>query len=296
MEKDVFEKYKKAGEIHKEATKLAKSLIKDGASVLDITEKIEAKIKENDGGIAFPTNVSVNDIAAHYTPDINDDLKIKKEDIVKVDIGVHVDGYIADSAFSICLADQSNPLIKASEEAVDKVIENMIPGKTVSELSDIIEEVVASHGFNPVRNLAGHSVGQYIQHGGLSIPNAKNSINHEIPEDSVIGMEVFVTDGEGWVKESSPTLIYMFLQPKPVRLPESRKILMKVFSEYQTLPFARRWLSEFGSNVKLSMALRELVNRGALREYPPLREKSGANVAQTEHTVIVKDKPIITTK
>lgn len=296
MDKEVLEKYKKAGEIHQEASKLAKGLVKDGAAALNIADKVEELILKKDAGIAFPTNVSVNDIAAHYTPDIEDELKIKKGDLVKVDIGVHVDGYIADGAFTVCIGESSNPLIKASEEALEEVIKNIAPGKTVSEISDVIEEVVGGYEFNPVRNLAGHSVGQYIQHGGLSIPNAKNSIENKIPEDTVLGMEVFVTDGDGWVKESSPTLIYMFLQPKPVRLPVSRKILMKVFSEYQTLPFAKRWLSEFGSNVRLSMSLRELVNRGALREYPPLREKSGGNVAQAEQTLIVKDKPVVTTR
>jgi methionyl aminopeptidase len=296
MQKEVLDKYMKAGEVHKEAVKLSKTLVKDGAKVLDIAEKIESLIEKKGCGIAFPVNISIDDITAHYTPDADDELTIKNGNLVKVDIGVHADGYIADGAFSVCLGEKSNPAIKASEDALEQVIKNIAPGKTVAEISDIIEDVVGSYNLSPVRNLAGHSVDQYVQHGGLSIPNGRTTLEQEIPEDTVLGMEVFVTDGEGWVKESSPTLIYMFLQPKPVRMPESRKILMRIFENYQTLPFARRWLSDIGSKVKLSMALRELVSRGALREYPPLREKSGRPTAQTEHTVIVKDKPIITTK
>jgi methionyl aminopeptidase len=296
METEILEKYKKAGAVHQEASKLARGLVKEGASVLDMTEKIEALIREKGCGIAFPVNVSINDITAHYTPDTGDELVLKSGDLVKVDIGVHEDGYIADGAFSVCIGEKSNPSIKASEDAVEQVIKAIAPGKKVSEICDIIEEVVAGYGLNPVRNLAGHSVGQYIQHGGLSIPNGRAGINQEIPEDTVLGMEVFVTEGDGWVKESSPTLIYMFLQAKPVRLPESRKIMMKVFDEYQTLPFAKRWLSDVTSPVKLSMALREMVSRGVLKEYPPLREKSGKPTAQTEHTIIVREKPIVTTR
>ncbi|OGI15787.1 type II methionyl aminopeptidase, partial [Candidatus Micrarchaeota archaeon RBG_16_49_10] len=284
MEKDVLEKYEKAGKIHKEVAQLARGMVKDGASVLDFTKKIEDSIKAKGGGLAFPLNVSINDITAHYTPDFDDTLTFNPGDLVKVDIGVQIDGYIADGAFSVLLGENSSPVIKASEDAVEQIIKNIAPGKTVSEMSQIIEEVVSSYNLNPVRNLAGHSVDQYIQHGGLSIPNGKTTLDEKIPEDTVLGMEVFVTDGEGWVKESSPTLIYMFLQPKPVRLPESRKILQRILTEYQTLPFAKRWLSDLGGNIKISMALRELASRGVVREYPPLREKSGRPTAQTEHT------------
>lgn len=296
MEKEILEKYLKAGKICQEAKDLAKKELKPGAKVLDLAEKIEKLIKDREAGIAFPVNVSINDIAAHYTPDINDTLTFKEGDLVKVDIGVHVDGFIGDTAFSVKLGEESHPLIEASKDALEKFIKEIRPGKTVGEMSKLIDEVVTSHGFNPIRNLAGHSVEQYLQHGGLSIPNGHIPSNEEIKEDQVLGMEVFTTDGEGLVKESSPALIYMFLQPKPVRLNESRKILQLIFDEYKTLPFARRWLKDVGSSVRLHLALKELVDRGVLREYPPLREKSFKSVAQTEETIIVQDKPIITTR
>jgi len=296
MEKEILEKYLKAGKICQEAKGLARKELKPGLKVLDLAEKIEKLIKDRGAGIAFPVNLSINDIAAHYTPDINDTLTFQEGDLVKVDIGVHVDGYIGDTAFSVKLGEKSHPLIEASKDALEQFIKTIRPGKTVGEMSKLVDEVVTSHGFNPIRNLAGHSVEQYMQHGGLSIPNGHISSNEEIKEDQVLGMEVFTTDGEGLVKESSPTLIYMFVQPKPVRLNESRKILELIFDEYKTLPFARRWLKHVGSPVRLHLALKELVNRGALREYPPLREKSFGPVAQTEETIIVQDKPIITTR
>ena len=296
MEKEVLDNYLKAGKINQEAKKLARKELKPGVKALDLAEKIEKLIKEKGAGIAFPVNISINDIAAHYTPDINDTLTFKEGDLVKVDIGTHVYGFIGDSAFSVKLGENSHPLIEASKDALEQFIKEIKPGKTVGEMSKLVDEVVTSHSFNPIRNLAGHSVEQYLQHGGLSIPNGHIPSNEEIREDQVLGMEVFTTDGEGSVKESSPTLIYMFLQPKPVRLNESRKIIQLIVDEYKTLPFARRWLKNVGSPVRLHLALKELVEREVLREYPPLREKSFRPVAQTEETIIVQDKPIITTR
>jgi len=296
MEKEVLDNYLKAGKINQEAKKLARKELKPGVKALDLAEKIEKLIKEKGAGIAFPVNISINDIAAHYTPDINDTLTFKEGDLVKVDIGTHVDGFIGDSAFSVKLGENSHPLIEASKDALEQFIKEIKPGKTVGEMSKLVDEVVTSHSFNPIRNLAGHSVEQYLQHGGLSIPNGHIPSNEEIREDQVLGMEVFTTDGEGSVKESSPTLIYMFLQPKPVRLNESRKIIQLIVDEYKTLPFARRWLKDIGSPIRLHLALKELVDRGVLREYPPLREKSFKPIAQTEETIIVQDKPIITTR
>lgn len=296
MEKKILKKYKEAGKINQEAKTLARKLLKPGVKVLDLAEKIEKFIKENKSGLAFPVNISLNDIAAHYTPDINDTLTLKEGDLVKVDIGTHVDGYIGDSAFSVRLGEKSDVLIKAAEDALEEFIKTVRPGKTVDELSLLVEEVVTSHGVNPVRNLAGHSVEQYTQHGSLSIPNGHVPIKQELKEDQVLGMEVFTTTGEGIVKESSPTLIYMLITPKPVRLRESRKILELILNEYQTLPFARRWLKNVGSQVGLQLALKELVSKEVLHEYPPLREKSHGLVAQAEETIIVLNKPIITTR
>ncbi|MBL7170101.1 MAG: type II methionyl aminopeptidase [Candidatus Aenigmarchaeota archaeon] len=296
MEKEIFENYKKAGNIHKEVREFAVKEVKEGVNVLELAEKIEKMIKDKGGWIAFPVNLSINDIAAHYTPDIGDTLTFQEGDLVKVDIGVQIDGYIADAATSVSIGGQDQELIKAAEDAVNQFIKEIRPGKTVGEMSSLVEEVVLSHGVNPIRNLAGHSVEQYVEHAGLSIPNGKVPSNVEIPENAVLGMEVFTTTGEGWVKESSPTLIYMFNQLRPVRLRESRKIVEKIGEEYKTLPFARRWLKDVTTPLRLHLALKELENNDVIRGYPPLREKSHAKVAQHEETIIVQDKPIVTTR
>jgi methionyl aminopeptidase len=296
MEKEVLKKYRRAGKICQEVKAFARKQLKPGVKVLDLAEKIEKMIRDKGGKPAFPVNISLNDIAAHYTPDIDDTLTLKEGDLVKVDIGVHVDGYIGDTAFSVRLGKKSDVLIKAAEDALEQFIKTVRPGKTVDELSLLIEKVVTGYGVNPIRNLAGHTLERYIQHGELSIPNGHVPIKQELKEGQVIGMEVFTTTGEGLVKESSPTLIYMLLSPKPVRLKEARKILRVVVEEYGTLPFARRWLKNIGTQVSLHLALKELVNKEVLKEYPPLREKSHKPVAQAEETIIIQDKPIITTR
>ena len=256
--------------------------------ILEIAEKIENKIVELGGGIAFPVNISINDIAAHYTPDINDATLLKEKDLVKVDIGVHVDGYIWDRAFSVCIGEKSHPLIKTSEKALKEALKLIKPGTKVYQISEVVEDVIRNEGFNPIHNLCGHGLERFNQHAPPTIPNGKNSIQTEIKEGQAIAMEVFVTNGGGFVKESSPTLIYKFKANKPVRLWEARKILEVSRTKFQKLPFAKRWLADFVPLLKIDFALRELTEVNALTPYPILREETHGIVAQTEETVIVR--------
>ncbi len=285
MEKEVLEKYEKARKISDEILPFAKDLVKEGASILEIAEKIENKIKELGAKPAFPINISINEVAAHYTPDINDPTLIKAGDLVKVDIGVQVDGYIWDRAFSISIGEE-NPLIKVSEKALEEAIKAVKPGIKVFEISEIIEETVNSFGFNPVRNLSGHGLERFNQHAFPSIPNSKNTISTEI-KDQVIAIEVFVTDGVGYVKESSPTLIYKFKQNKPVRMYEARKILEMAKSEFDFLPFTKRWIKNIPP-IKIDMAIRQLLEVDSIIDFPVLKEISGKKVAQSEETLIVR--------
>ncbi|RLI98137.1 MAG: type II methionyl aminopeptidase [Candidatus Aenigmatarchaeota archaeon] len=287
MEKEVVESYKKAKEISDKVLPLAKGLVKEDASILEIAEKIESKIKELGGKPAFPVNISINEIAAHYTPDINDTLRIKAGDLVKIDYGVQVNGYIWDRAFSVFIGEKKHPLIEASEKALKEALKTVKPGVKVFEISEVIEDVVSSFGLNPVRNLSGHGLERYNQHAYPSIPNSKNTIQAEI-KDQAIAIEVFVTDGSGYVKESAPTLIYKFKQAKPVRMWEARKILEKAQKDFELLPFAKRWLKGIGSPLKIDLALRQLLEVDALIDFPVLKEISGGRVAQSEETIIVE--------
>lgn len=286
MEKEVLEKYQKAQEINKNVSVFSKDLIKEGASAISVAEKIDAKIKELGGKAAFPVNISVNDVAAHYTPEKDDTLVFKADDLVKVDIGVHVDGYISDRAFTVCIGKKSHPLIDASEKGLKAALKLLKPGVKVFEISEAVESTIANLGFNPIRNLCGHGLMEFNQHAPPTIPNGRNSIKTEIPSDYVIAMEVFTTDGGGWVKESDTTLIFSFIQDKPIRLPEGRKILQRARDDFKGLPFTKRWFGDI-SSFKLDMAFQQLLDVGALRSYPVLREETGGSVAQTEDTVIL---------
>ncbi|MEM3526536.1 MAG: M24 family metallopeptidase, partial [Candidatus Jordarchaeaceae archaeon] len=181
---------------------------------------------------------------------------------------------------------EENPLIKAAEKALEEAIKTVKPGIRVFEISEIIEDTVSSFGFNPIRNLSGHGLERFNQHAFPSIPNSKNTIKAEI-KDQVIAIEVFVTDGSGYVKESSPTLIYKFKQDRPVRMHEARKILEMAKTEFDFLPFTKRWIKGI-SPLKIDMALRQLIDANAIVDFPVLREISGKKVAQSEETLIVK--------
>jgi methionyl aminopeptidase len=288
MEKEIIENYGKARSISDSIIPFARSLVRENVRILELAENIEKKIFELGGRPAFPVNISINENAAHYTPDINDSTALKENDLVKVDIGIHINGYIWDRAFTVCIGKESHPLIEASEKALQEALKLIKLGTKIFEISEVVENTIAEFGFNPIRNLCGHGLQQYTQHASPTIPNGKNTIIEEIEEGQVIAMEVFSTNGVGLVKESSPVLIYRFLQEKPVRLWEARKILEKSSREFEGLPFAKRWLATVAAGAKLDLALKQLIGIGALTEYPVLKEEANGLVAQTEETVIVK--------
>lgn len=286
MEKEVLEKYKLAHDISDEVIEFARPLVKPNARILDIAEKVEKKILELGAKPSWPVNISINEIAAHVTPDINDATVLKENDLAKIDIGCQVDGYISDRAFTVFIGHKTHPLIETSEKATKAALDALIPGTKVSEVSGIIDDIVGGAGFRPIRNLAGHSMAQNSQHEPPSIPNSRTNDNTEILEGTPIAIEVFTTDGEGWVKESSPTTIYKFLQDKPVRMQEARKILEMAKNDFEMLPFATRWIKDI-SPIKLSMALRQLLVVEAIEAFPPLKEEANGMVAVYEDTKIV---------
>ena len=287
MEEEELKNYKKAIEISESVVKMARELAVANVKVFDLAEKVEDKIKELGGLPAFPVNISINEIAAHFTPELNDPLILKEDDLVKIDIGVHVDGYMSDVAFTVCVGKKSHPLIEASETALQEALKIIKPGTKVCEISEVVENSLRERNFNPVRNLCGHGLERFNQHGYPSIPNGKNNSQIELQEGTVVAMEVFATDGEGQVKDSSPTLIYKFLQDKPVRLPEARKILDMAKKDFSMLPFAKRWVAKKIGPLKLDFALRQLEEIEAIQSFPILKEVSNGLVAQTEQTVLL---------
>ncbi|MFQ6057236.1 MAG: M24 family metallopeptidase, partial [Methanosarcinales archaeon] len=169
------------------------------------------------------------------------------------------------------------------------------PGITIGEIGEAIENIAKEFGFNAIRNLTGHSLGKYDLHAGMTIPNIKNNSKYQLREGEVYAVEPFCTTGNGFVKDSEPTLIFRWIRDHPIRSLEGRKILELARTKYERLPFAKRWIQKQMSPIRADIALKQLINVNALYGYAPLKEVSEKPVAQSEHTVIVKEKPIITT-
>lgn len=295
MNEEILKKYRKAGKIAKKAREFGKKLINPGESYLDVVNKTENKIKELGGEPAFPVNLSANEIGAHDTADINDKRKIKKGDLVKLDVGVHLDGYIADTALTVSLNSGKEKMIKAVEEALEKVLGKMKPNTKIKEISSIIESTIRKKEYNPVVNLTGHGLERYNLHAKVEIPNIKTDKDYSLKKGDVFAIEPFATDGRGKVKESNRTLIYRYLENKNIRLREGKKILDFAKKERMKLPFSRRWLKNEIGTLKLKMALKQLSQKNALYKYPVLKEIEGGDIAQAEHSVIVKEKPEVIT-
>lgn len=288
------EKILKAGKIASDIKKWIKPQIKKGTPLLEIATKIEDKISELGGKVAFPCNLSINEIAAHYTPTHNDETKA--HGLLKIDFGVHIDGWCADTAFSMDLENSeiNKKLIGAADDALKSAANTIKKDARTSEIGGEIEKSIRSKGFSPIINLSGHEMDQYHLHAGKTIPNIDDERNTKIDE-GLYAIEPFSTNGNGKVHDGAPSGIYIIENDRPPRSPTAREILNYIAEEYQTLPFCSRWLvKKFGP--KALLGLRELERNGNLHNYPQLVEKSGSIVAQAENTFLVDDKVIVTTE
>ncbi len=295
MNKEEIENYKEAGEIAKGSVAYARQIIKLGMPLLEIAEKIEAKIFELGGKLAFPVNLAIDETAAHSTPSSDD--KTLASGLLKVDIGVHIKGNIADTAFSLDLTKEKKyeKLIEASEKALENAIKKINNNVSLSEIGSVIYDTITSAGFSPIRNLSGHELGNYLVHAGLTIPNYENHNKTKLQEGAY-AIEPFATTGQGIVYDGSKSGIYRLEKEAGVRDVIARKIYQHILEEYKTLPFCERWLTKiFGSRTKLSLLFLE--QAGIIHHYPQLIEKSHSPVSQAEHTIIIeKEKIEVTTK
>jgi methionyl aminopeptidase len=283
-----FEKYIEAGKIAAGIMEEGLKMVKPEASLLDVANDIEGLIEERGAKPAFPVNISINAVAAHYSPDAWDESTFEKGDLVKLDLGVHLDGYIADIAKSKDLGENKD-LVNASKEALENAIEAMKPGAMTNEVGAIIEETIEGYEFKPVSNLTGHMLRQWNLHGGAIIPNVNTRHGDLIEEGQVFAIEPFATDGAGRVVDETNAIIFRYIADRPIRMKEARDILKHVKTNFGSLPFAERWIADMTSRIKLTQALRQLILQKALYAYHILREKEHGTVSQAEHTVIVKE-------
>ena len=280
---EVIEKYLLAGEILSTVREEAREKIKVGAKLLDVADFVEQRTIELGGFPAFPCNISRNDEAAHATPVAGDET-IFGETVEKLDLGVHIDGFIADSAITVDLTNENAELVKAAEAALYAAIDTVADGVNTAQLGAVIEDTIHEHGFRPIVNLTGHGVGPYLAHVPPSIPNRHIDHGTVLETGDVIAIEPFATDGTGRIADGALTEIYSMVAKKPIRLPAVRKVLNEI-ETYGTLPFAKRWLN----GDKLDYSLMQLEKAGIITSYPVLKEVGGGLVSQAEHTVIVTD-------
>jgi methionyl aminopeptidase len=283
MNEKEFKDYCKAGEIGNEIKKYSKGIIKRGMKLIEIANKIDQKIIEFGAKPAFPINLSLNEIAAHYTPSINDETIA--EGLLKIDIGIEVNGYIADFAFSIDLTEKKEyeEMILLNEDILQKTLNSLSYNSVVSDIGNKLSELLKDKKFNIIKNLTGHSLERYEIHSELSIPNTANKDQTKLKERA-IAIEPFLTTGSGEVIEGKPSEIFMMVNDKNIRDSESRKIMTYVRKEYKTKPFCKRWLDNLG--FKTNFALKLLVKEKVLYNFPVLVEKDRGIISQSEETIV----------
>ena len=288
------EKIIRAGKIASQIKIYAKSIVRRGASLLEIAEKIEAEIEKLGGKPAFPVNLSIDNIAAHYTPSHDD--KTIAQGLLKVDIGVSIDGWAADTAFSIDLEnnEENKKIIEASKDALNNALKVAKKGVSTDEIGSIISKTIESHGLSPIINLSGHSMNKYELHAGITIPNINDKKNVSLKE-GLYAIEPFATTGSGRVHDGKPSGIYELKETKNVRSLIAREVLEFIMQEYNTLPFCSRWIvNKFGT--RALFGLKQLEDNGNLHHYNQLVEIPGSKVSQAEQTILIsKDKVVVTT-
>jgi len=282
-----------AGKISSEVKKYARTFVKKDMPLLEIAEKIEDKIIELGGKMAFPTNLSINDIAAHYTPSHDD--KSTAHGLLKIDLGVQIDGWIADTAFSMDLenSEENKKLIQASEKALENAIKIAKENIAVGEIGKVIQETIESYEFSSIINLSGHEMKQNELHAGLTIPNIDNKQKDELKK-GLYAIEPFATNGSGKVYDGKPSGIYMLIDNKNPRSPIARETLELIKKEYNTLPFCSRWIvKKLGT--RALFGLKQLEENQNLHHFPQLVESSHSKVSQTEQTILIGNNEIIVT-
>ncbi|MEK6867404.1 MAG: type II methionyl aminopeptidase [Nanoarchaeota archaeon] len=288
------EKWITAGKIASEVREWSKSLIIPGAKLLDIANAIEHKIREKGVFPAFPVNLSLNEIAAHYTPVLNDSI-VLSDQILKVDIGVCYEGAIGDTAYTVDLSGTRTKLVEASHQALANAMKILKIGLPIAEIGRVVEETITSYGFQPIRNLSGHGIALYQIHTGPSIPNYDTKEKIVLEKGMIIAIEPFASSGEGRIKDGGDVVIFEEISHRPVRSPLARQMLRDI-EEFQHVPFARRWLDEKYSVNKVSLALQQLKMNGNVQGHAPLVEISKGMVSQAEHTFLIDDVVVCLTK
>lgn len=290
-DKEELEKFRLSGRILRETREEMRSYVKENKPIIDICEKAEGLIRTKGGKPAFPVNVSINEVAAHYTSPPDDKSTIPEASIVKVDIGVQVDGYVTDTAFTTCFNAEGRSMTNAAELALKTVIDNIHGDMSLGSIGALAETTIKNRGFKPISNLTGHSVGRYLIHAGTSIPSVSGFNPNKVRVGEVYAIEPFVTLPEAIarVDDSPQTTIYRFLKAKSLKTDAAKKLAKYIEANFRTLPFTERWIIGVVPKERHKVAFKELLSSKSVMGYPVFVEASRKPVAQAEHTLLIKE-------
>jgi methionyl aminopeptidase len=290
-DKEELEKFRLSGKILRETREEMRSQVREGMPIIDVCEKVEGLIRAKGGKPAFPCNVSINEVAAHYTSPPGDKSVIPEGSTVKVDLGVQVDGYVTDTAFTAPFSFEGKSMASTAELALKTVIDNIHGDMPLGNIGSLVENTIKNRGFKPISNLTGHSVGRYLIHAGTSIPSVSGFSPHKVRAGEIYAVEPFVTlpDAIGRVDDSSQITIYRLLKTKSTKTDAAKKLLKQIETNFRTLPFAERWLIGVVPPDQHKTAFKELLASKAIMGYPVFVEASRKPVAQAEHTLLIKE-------
>ncbi len=290
-DEEALQKFRLSGKILRETREEMRSIVHESMPIIEVCEKAEGLIRAKGGKPAFPCNVSINEVAAHYTSPPGDKNVIPPNSLVKVDIGVHVDGYVTDTAFTACFNPDYRTMTETAQQALKAAIDNISAEISPGKIGGIIENTIKNRGFKPISNLTGHSVGRYLIHAGTSIPNVAQLSMSKFKEGEVFAIEPFVTIPEayGVVEDAPQKTIFRLAKPKAAKTPLGKKLLAYIEENFHTLPFAERWLQGVIPAEQYREVFKELLSTKAVSSYPVFVEVTRKPVAQAEHTVLIKE-------
>jgi methionyl aminopeptidase len=292
--------YITAGKIASKVREYAKNTNWIGKTVYEICEQIEGMIIKNGAKCAFPVNTSINEVAAHYTAEPNDEITIKDDDLVKIDLGAQINGFIADTAVTVNYNPKYDSLVQTAEDALNNAMGMIKAGVKSSDIGRTIEDTIKQNNCTPIANLSGHSLAQYTIHAGRTIPNIWSIGSFSLSDSDAYACEPFVTtkEGAGFVREGKIKNIYALSSRKRTKDEKADELLDFIWKEFNALPFALRWIVKKYNNDegKARELLDVLVKKKRVHAYPVLVESNEERVAQAEHTFIpTGDGVLITT-
>ena len=311
---DVVIKYKKAATWANEALQAVITATVVGAKVTDlcklgddtINEKVATLFRGVEKGIAFPTSVSVNSCVANNSPVPSEETTsqvIALNDVVHIDLAVHIDGYCAQVAHTVFVTEngeltagaKETNVIQAAYAALNVAMRKIRPGTNAYEVTELIEAVAAQFNVTPVEGVLSHMMKRYIIDAFRCIPGKKvpEQLVHDYPFEAaqVWTLDIAFTTGKGKLKErDTRTSIYKTALESNynAKMESAKEVIREVETKFQTFPFSVRNLE----TKKARLGLSEMIKHNVVQPYPVLYEKDGEAVAHFKVTILLTAKKI----